>query len=209
MNSFLIPICFVVVEFPVDSLPPHATSGCSGASFTSVVKRQPIGLTPQFEKSRSEEFCRLIRDRGCRSLCQLITDATFTEDSISTKVLEKPGYLFGDHVEDPAKLILDDKHWLNNDEGLLLYIPSIPRQHSLTHLETGAVRRQISWNLTDDRDRIHCGFISHHKTPGSDGYNYIRDLQPGILGLDTAPTVRNRLAKLERKLPSTEFRCFD
>ncbi|XP_020271020.1 uncharacterized protein LOC109846208 [Asparagus officinalis] len=123
------------IEFPADSLPPHATSGCSRESFASVVDRQVIGPTPQFDKSRSEEFYRLIRDGGRRLLHQLITDATFTEDSISTQALEKPGYLFGDHVEDPAKLILDDEHWLNNDEGLLLYIPSIPRQHSLTHLE--------------------------------------------------------------------------
>ncbi|XP_020263338.1 uncharacterized protein LOC109839321 [Asparagus officinalis] len=144
-------------------------------------------------------------------------DAPFTANSISTQALERPNYLFGDSVEDPARLNLADEHWLNNDEGTVLYIPSIPRQHSFTHLEGQAVERQISWKLTDDRDRVHCGYISSHKTPGSHGRHLIRGLRPGIMGLDTAPpgemstaapTVRNRLATLGRKLPPREFRCF-
>ncbi|XP_020246590.1 uncharacterized protein LOC109824407 [Asparagus officinalis] len=205
------------VEFLADGFPPYATSGCNRETFTASVDRQTIDPTPQFNASRPEEIHRLIRDGGRRSLCQLITDAIFTEDSISTQALEKSDYLFGDHAKDPTKLTLDDDHWLNDDGESLLDIPSISHPHSLAHLETQAVRRQMSWNLTDDHDQVHCGFVSHHKTPGSDGHNHIRGLRPGILGLDIASsdevsvavhTVRNRLAVLGRKLPLKEFRCF-
>ena len=85
---------------------------------------------------------------------QLITDASFTPDSTSTQALKKPGFLFGDHTEDPATLTLTEEHWLNLHEGALLYIPSIPRQYSFTHLEGQAVERQMSWHLTDDAERV-------------------------------------------------------
>ncbi|XP_020272139.1 GTPase-activating protein GYP7-like [Asparagus officinalis] len=109
------------VEFPTGSLSPHATIGCSGEVFSSVSVRQAVGSLPQFDRDRSDESCSLIRDGGRHCLRRLITDAPFTTDSTSTQVLEKPSFLFGDHNEDPAKLILTDEHWLNNDEGALLF----------------------------------------------------------------------------------------
>ncbi|XP_020242541.1 uncharacterized protein LOC109820756 [Asparagus officinalis] len=209
---------FFGVEFPTGSLPPHATTGCSREVFSSASIRQAIGPLPQFDRDRSDESCRLIRDGGLHCLRQLITDASFTADSVSTRALKKPSFLFGDHIEDPAKLILTEEHWLNLDEGALLYIPSIPRQCSFIHLEGQAVERQMPWRLTEDANRVQCGYTSQHKTPGSIGYHYIRGLRSGIMGLNTAPpgevsaaapTVKNRLAHLGRRLPPPDFRCYD
>ncbi|XP_020265152.1 uncharacterized protein LOC109840790 [Asparagus officinalis] len=216
--DFLTPfLCFVTVEFPSSSLPPHANTGCSREVFSSASIRQAVSPLPQFDRDRSDESCRLIREGGRHCLRQLITDASFTADSTSTQALRKPSFLFGDHVEDPATLTLTEEHWLNLDEGALLYIPSIPRQYSFTHLRGQAVGRQMSWDLTKDAERVPCGYTSHHKTPGSSGYHDIRGLRPGIVGLDTAPpcevsaaapTVSNRLALLGRRLPPPEPRCY-
>ncbi|XP_020268835.1 uncharacterized protein LOC109844276 [Asparagus officinalis] len=101
---------FFGVEFPTGSLSPHATTGCNGEVFSSVFVRQAIGPLPPFDRDRSDESCSLIRDGGRHCLRQLITDAPFTADSTSTQVLKKPSFLFGDHIEDPAKLILTDEH---------------------------------------------------------------------------------------------------
>ncbi|XP_020250976.1 uncharacterized protein LOC109828374, partial [Asparagus officinalis] len=205
------------VEFPAGSLPAHANAGCSREVFSSTSIGQVISPFPQFDQDRSDDSCRLVREGGRHCLRQLITDATFTADSTSTQALQKPSFLFGDHVEDPAILTLGEEHWLTLDGGALLYIPSIPRQYSFTHLRRQAVRRQMSWDLTKDAERVPCGYTSHSKTPGSGGYHHIRGLCPGITGLDTAPpgetsaaasTVGNRLALLGRRLPPPEPRCY-
>ncbi|XP_020259032.1 uncharacterized protein LOC109835464 [Asparagus officinalis] len=172
---------FFGVEFPAGSLPPHANTGCSREVFSSASIRQAVSPLPQFDRDGSDESCRLIQDGGRHCLRQLITDASFTADSTSTQTLKKPGFLFGDHAEDPATLTLTDEHWLNLHEGALLYIPSIPRQYSFTHLEGQAVERHMSWPLTYDAERVQCGYTSHHKIPGSTGYHDIRGLRPGIM----------------------------
>ncbi|XP_020251034.1 uncharacterized protein LOC109828452, partial [Asparagus officinalis] len=185
--------------------------------FSSASARQIIDPLPQFDRDRSDEFCRLIKDGGRHCLRQLITDAPLTADATSTEALKKPGFLFGDRTEDPAALTLAEEHWLTLDEGALLYIPSIPRQCSFTDLEKQAVGRQMSWPLTNAVTHVQCGYISHHKSPGSLGYQSICGLRPGIMGLDTAPpgevsaaalTVRNRLAHLGRQLPRLDYRCY-
>ncbi|XP_020266317.1 uncharacterized protein LOC109841788 [Asparagus officinalis] len=178
---------FFGVEFPSGSLPPHANTGCSRGVFSSASLRQAVSPLPRFDRGRSDESCRLVREGGRHCLRQLITDATFTADSTSTQALQKPSFLFGDHVEDPAILTLEEEHWLTFDGGACLYIPSIPRQYSFSHLKGQAVDRQMSWPLTEDAERVQCGYVTHHKTPGSNGYPDVRGLRPGIMGLDTAP----------------------
>ncbi|XP_020272473.1 uncharacterized protein LOC109847654 [Asparagus officinalis] len=208
---------FFGVEFPAGSLPPHANTGCSREVFSSATLRQAVGPLPRFDGDRPNDSCRSIQEGGRHCLRQLITDASFTPDSTSTQVLKKPGFLFGDHVRDPATLTLCEEHWLTLDGGACLYIPSIPRHYSFSHLKGQAVDRQMSWHLTEDADRVQCGYATHHKTPGSEGYHDVRGLRPGIMGLDTAPpgevsaaapTVSNRLALLGRQLPPSEYRCY-
>ncbi|XP_020251009.1 uncharacterized protein LOC109828420, partial [Asparagus officinalis] len=160
---------FFGVEFPSGSLPPHANTGCSRGVFSSASLRQAVSPLPRFDRGRSDESCRLVREGGRHCLRQLITDATFTADSTSTQALQKPSFLFGDHVEDPAILTLEEEHWLTFDGGACLYIPSIPRQYSFSHLKGQAVDRQMSWPLTEDAERVQCGYVTHHKTPGSNG----------------------------------------
>ncbi|XP_020262898.1 uncharacterized protein LOC109838879 [Asparagus officinalis] len=208
--------CFGV-DFPGGSFPVHANTGCSREVFSSTSARRVVDPFPQFDRDRSDESCRLIRDGGRHCLRQLITDAPFTADATSTQALKKPDFLFGDHVEDPDTLTFSEEHWLNLEESALLYIPSVPRHCSFTHLEGQGVERRMSWELTDDAVRVQCGYVSHGKTPGSGGYHPVRGLRPGIMGLDAAPpdemftvasTVRNRLALLGRRLPHPEFRCY-
>ncbi|XP_020263076.1 elongation factor 1-alpha-like [Asparagus officinalis] len=151
------------------------------------MRQTAVGPLPRFDGDRPNDSCRSIQEGGRHCLRQLITDASFTPDSTSTQVLKKPGFLFGDHVRDPATLTLCEEHWLTLDGGACLYIPSIPRHYSFSHLKGQAVDRQMSWHLTEDADRVQCGYATNHKTPGSEGYHDVRGLRPGIMGLDTAP----------------------
>ncbi|ONK56346.1 uncharacterized protein A4U43_C10F7140 [Asparagus officinalis] len=127
-----------------------------------------------------------------------------------------PDYLFGDSIEDPAAVFLGMEQWLHHDDGGHLYLPPIPRHRSLAELRCQAVPREMSWRLTEEYERIHCGYITRG-TVGSSNRNRITGLHPGITGLNDPPkgeiftvanTVKNRLAALGREMPATGHRCY-
>ncbi|ONK60413.1 uncharacterized protein A4U43_C08F18170 [Asparagus officinalis] len=131
--------------------------------------------------------------------------------------LKKPDYLFGDSVEDPITVPLEAEQWLHKDDGGSLYIPFIPRHRSLIELRRQAVKREMSWDLMEERERDHCGYITHQSSPGSSNRNRVTGLYPDVLGLNDPPrgelcivanTLKNRLARLGREMPATNHRCY-
>ncbi|ONK80280.1 uncharacterized protein A4U43_C01F15890 [Asparagus officinalis] len=157
------------------------------------------------------EVAQVVKEGEHRALRQLITDTPFVKDASSVQSLRKTDFLFGDSVRDPDAVFIDAEQWLHKNSGGFIYLPKIPRHHSLTELRSQAVTREMSWRLTEEHESIHCGYITHQVAPGS-SRNHIIGLRPGVRGLDAPPrneflasasTLRNRLADLGREMPVT------
>ncbi|ONK56577.1 uncharacterized protein A4U43_C10F10290 [Asparagus officinalis] len=170
----------------------------------------------QFVPGTSTEVAQVVKEGGHRALRQLITDAPFVKDASSVQSLRKTDFLFGDSVKDPDAVFIDAEQWLHKNSGGFIYLPKIPRHRSLTELRRQAVKREMSWRLTEEHESIHCGYITHQAAPGS-SRNHIIGLHPGVLGLDapsrneflaSASTLRNRLADLGREMPATRHRFY-
>ncbi|ONK73232.1 uncharacterized protein A4U43_C04F28720 [Asparagus officinalis] len=180
------------VEYPCRAFSSHAVGGRRDEYYSTSDDFSPIPLTLQF------------------------VPGTSTEDASSVQSLRKTDFLFGDSVRDPDAVFIDAEQWLHKNSGGFIYLPKIPRHHSLTKLRRQAVTREMSWRLTEEHESIHCGYITHQAAPGS-SRNHIIGLRPGVLGLDVPPrneflasasTLRNCLVDLGREMPATRPRFY-
>ncbi|XP_020242713.1 uncharacterized protein LOC109820928 [Asparagus officinalis] len=206
------------VPFPSVAFSDREDPGQSGILHASFSGDFLVREARQFNEGCDDSIPGLIREGNRRTLRALLTDSPLTPTRDSTEPLKKTDYLFGDSVEDPDTLCRGPEIWLNEHEGAFLFLPPFPRHYSILQLRNLAVSRKMTWHLTEDHERIHCGFIGNDvSAPGSIGRHNIRGLHPGIFGPDGGPqnelmiranTVKNRLARVGREFPIPKFRCY-
>ncbi|ONK55343.1 uncharacterized protein A4U43_UnF4580 [Asparagus officinalis] len=204
------------VEYPSGAFSSHAVNGRRDEYYSTSDDLSHVPLTLQFAPGTSTEVAQVVKEGGHRALRHLITDAPFVKDASSVQPLRKTDFLFGDSVRDPDAVFINAEQWLHKNGGGFLYLPKIPRHHSLTELRHQAVTREMSWRLTEEHESVHCGYITHQAAPGS-SRSHIIGLHPRVLGLDAPPrneflasasTLKNRLTALGREMPATRHRFY-
>ncbi|XP_020251033.1 protein FAR-RED IMPAIRED RESPONSE 1-like [Asparagus officinalis] len=214
--------------------------GCGVLSLQEVAKEENSVLWRVGDLDESNEKWRFVTYDECRELqyscsCVQFPSTVFIADAVTGQSSATHSYYEGlpliksssrfkfDYSEEARELIQREiafckpAQWLHEDGSSFLYLPFIPREHSLLKFRNLSVGREMFWRLTENHERIHCGFIGKEATPGSSERASIRGLHPGVLGQDNIPqnektaqanTVKNRLAAMKKKLPHESFRCY-
>ncbi|XP_020272747.1 uncharacterized protein LOC109847926 [Asparagus officinalis] len=205
------------VRFPSTTFTADVITGRSSVTHSYYEGIPLIEFSPQFKSDYNGSDSELIQRGSCRVLRRLITDAPLISEQDSNQCIRKPDFLFGDSVKDPKIAFCQPAQWLHQSGSSFLYLPFIPRDHSLLMFRNLSVGREMFWKLTENHEHIHCGFIGKEATPGSSERAHVRGLHPGVLGQDNIPqnekivqanTVKNRLAAAGKRLPRETFRCY-
>lgn len=98
----------------------------------------------------------------------LMTDATFeTEFDI---LLQKPKYFYGHAIQEDDNGMVEGLHrWLRTIGDSNMFLPEMPRMHTLSYLQHLVVPRKMEWALVKSFERVTLGRIGCHQATTING----------------------------------------